>query len=277
MAQPLVIASNSPDKLSCPLSFISSHSYKSSHKTPLYKIMRNLFSIFDPNSFASLPLNWVSIFMGTLLLPQAFWLVPNQVSYSLKQTLTFLHQEFMAILGPYSAPGVTWVSVSLLVFILTNNALGLVPYIFTASSHLRFTLTLALPLWLGHVLASWICQPIRILAHLVPLGTPYPLMPFIVLIELVRSLIRPGTLAVRLAANIVAGHLLLTLIGSLAPSLGAALLLGLLRGLVLLITLECAVALIQSYVFRILMTLYVEEVRTPKIANILNKNPINQA
>ena len=91
------------------------------------------------------------------------------------------------------------------------------------------------------------------LAHLVPLGTPYPLMPFIVLIELVSSLIRPGTLAVRLAANMVAGHLLLTLIGSLAPRLGIALLLGLLRGLVLLITLECAVALIQSYVFRILI------------------------
>jgi len=235
--------------------------------------MRNLFSIFDPNAFISLPLNWVSIFLGTLILPQAFWLVPNQVSYSLKSTLTFLHQEFIAILGPFSAPGITWVSVSILAFILTNNFIGLAPYVFTASSHLRFTLRLALPLWLGHVLASWFCQPISMLAHLVPLGTPYPLMPFIVLIELVSSLIRPGTLAVRLAANMVAGHLLLTLIGSLAPRLGIALLLGLLRGLVLLITLECAVALIQSYVFRILITLYVEEVRSPKIAGILSKNP----
>ena len=109
-------------------------------------------------------------------------------------------------------------------------------------------------------------QPVSILAHLVPLGTPYPLIPFMVLIELVRGVIRPGTLAVRLAANIVAGHLLLTLIGSLAPSLSAPLLICLLGGLVALITLESAVALIQSYVFSVLITLYVEEVNSKKIS-----------
>ena len=87
-----------------------------------------------------------------------------------------------------------------------------------------------------------------------------------VLIELVRSLIRPGTLAVRLAANMVAGHLLLTLIGSIAPSVSSIILTGVIIGLILLITLECAVALIQSYVFRILITLYIEEVSSKKIA-----------
>ena len=104
------------------------------------------------------------------------------------------------------------------------------------------------------------------LAHLVPLGTPYPLMPFMVVIELIRRVIRPGTLAVRLAANMVAGHLLLTLIGSLAPRVGLSILVGILVGLVLLITLECAVALIQSYVFRILITLYIEEVSSKTLS-----------
>ena len=94
-------------------------------------------------------------------------------------------------------------------------------------------------------------------------------MPFIVIIELVRNVIRPGTLAVRLAANIVAGHLLLTLMGSLAPTLNMGHLLGLLAGLVALITLESAVALIQSYVFRILITLYVEEMDSPKIRRVV--------
>lgn len=87
-----------------------------------------------------------------------------------------------------------------------------------------------------------------------------------VVIELIRSVIRPGTLAVRLAANIVAGHLLLTLIGRLAPSVGVSILMGIIVGLVLLITLECAVALIQSYVFSILMTLYIEEVRSKTLS-----------
>jgi F-type H+-transporting ATPase subunit a len=115
------------------------------------------------------------------------------------------------------------------------------------------------------VLIRWVKQPIPILAHLVPLGTPYPLIPLIVIIELVRRLIRPGTLAVRLAANMVAGHLLLTLLGSLAPTLANVALLCAITGLVLLIILECAVALIQSYVFRILITLYVEEVSSEKM------------
>lgn len=91
-------------------------------------------------------------------------------------------------------------------------------------------------------------------------------MPFMVVIELIRRVIRPGTLAVRLAANMVAGHLLLTLMGSLAPTVGATILAGILVGLVLLITLECAVALIQSYVFRILITLYIEEVRSKTLS-----------
>ena len=229
--------------------------------------MNNLFSIFDPIAGTfNLPLNWISTFLILLAFPQTFWLIPSQYVMVMKSITRFVHGEFIAILGPTSLPGLSWVRVSLLLFIMFNNALGLLPYVFTSSRHLRFSLTLALPLWLGFYVISWVVQPLPILAHLVPLGTPYPLIPFIVLIELIRGVIRPGTLAVRLAANIVAGHLLLTLLGSLAPSLNAALLLGVLGGLVALITLESAVALIQSYVFRVLITLYIEEVNSKKIS-----------
>lgn len=228
--------------------------------------MNNLFSIFDPHAATfGLDLNWLAAVMAVVFVPQQYWLTKNRVIMIFDSIVKFLHTEFIAILGAGSAPGITWITISLLVFIIFNNFIGLFPYVFTASRHLSFTLTLALPLWLGHVLIRWVKQPIPILAHLVPLGTPYPLMPLMVIIELVRRLIRPGTLAVRLAANIVAGHLLLTLLGSLAPSLAIVALMGALRGLVLLMVLECAVALIQSYVFRILITLYVEEVRSEKI------------
>ena len=228
--------------------------------------MNNLFSIFDPISGTfNLPLNWLSTFLLIVALPSQFWLIPSQLIVVFKSIFNYVHNEFTAILGA-RVPGLTWVRTSLFSFIMFNNALGLVPYIFTSSRHLRFTLALSLPLWLGHYLVSWAVQPVSMLAHLVPLGTPYPLMPFMVLIELVRGVIRPGTLAVRLAANMVAGHLLLTLIGSLAPSLSAPLLVCLLGGLIALIILESAVALIQSYVFRVLITLYVEEVNSKKIS-----------
>jgi F-type H+-transporting ATPase subunit a len=98
------------------------------------------------------------------------------------------------------------------------------------------------------------------LAHLVPLGTPPVLIPFMVLIETVSNVIRPGTLAVRLAANMIAGHLLLVLLGNQGPSLSSSLLRILLVTQILLLTLESAVAIIQSYVFAVLATLYSREV-----------------
>ena len=98
------------------------------------------------------------------------------------------------------------------------------------------------------------------LAHCVPLGTPPVLMPFMVLIETIRNLIRPGTLAVRLAANIIAGHLLLVLLGNQGPNLSSAFLVVLIVTQTLLLVLESAVAVIQSYVFAVLATLYSREV-----------------
>ena len=81
-----------------------------------------------------------------------------------------------------------------------------------------------------------------------------------VLIETVRNVIRPGTLAIRLAANIIAGHLLLTLLGNTGPSIGKALIPVLIVSQILLLVLESAVAVIQSYVFAALRTLYAREV-----------------
>lgn len=138
--------------------------------------------------------------------------------------------------------------------------MGLMPYVFTRTSHLAITLSLSLPLWLGFMLYGWINHTKHIFAHLVPQGTPAFLMPFMVLIETLSNIIRPGTLAVRLAANMIAGHLLLTLLASTGPSLRITILSLLLLSQVLLLTLEAAVAVIQSYVFAVLRTLYAGEV-----------------
>ena len=97
------------------------------------------------------------------------------------------------------------------------------------------------------------------LAHLVPLGTPSFLIPIIVIIETVRNIIRPLTLSIRLAANIVAGHLLLTLLGSQGANVSIIIMIILIIRLILLLILEVAVACIQSYVFTILSSLYLNE------------------
>jgi F-type H+-transporting ATPase subunit a len=94
----------------------------------------------------------------------------------------------------------------------------------------------------------------------VPQGTPPVLIPFIVLIETISNIIRPGTLAVRLAANIIAGHLLITLLGRTGPSINYYIISLLLITQIALLILESAVAIIQSYVFAVLRTLYSREV-----------------
>ena len=110
----------------------------------------------------------------------------------------------------------------------------------------------------------------NLLAHLVPVGTPTFLIPIIVIIETISNIIRPITLSIRLAANMVAGHLLLTLLGSQGPNLIFINLFLLIIGIVLLLLLEVAVACIQSYVFTILRSLYLNEL----IRNKFNKNII---
>jgi F-type H+-transporting ATPase subunit a len=86
------------------------------------------------------------------------------------------------------------------------------------------------------------------------------LIPFIVLIETIRNIIRPGTLAVRLIANMTAGHLLITLLGNQTAAANNLILIILIFVQILLLTLERAVAIIQSYVFSVLSTLYTREI-----------------
>lgn len=89
-----------------------------------------------------------------------------------------------------------------------------------------------------------------------------------VLIELIRGLIRPLTLRVRLAANLTAGHLIITLIGNSAFLGGLLGFFTVLFIIVLIIVLESGVALIQSYVFSSLSLLYVNEVDCAQISNV---------
>nr|URX53128.1 ATP synthase F0 subunit 6 [Cryptotermes dudleyi]URX54244.1 ATP synthase F0 subunit 6 [Cryptotermes sp. 7 AB-2022a]URX54335.1 ATP synthase F0 subunit 6 [Cryptotermes sp. 7 AB-2022a] len=225
-------------------------------------MMSNLFSVFDPSTSSfNLSLNWISTFLGLALIPMSMWLIPSRYPLLWNTLLTKLHNEFKALLGGKKTnQGSTFLFVSLFSLILFNNFLGLFPYVFTSTSHLTMTLALALPLWVSFMMFGWINNTNHMFEHLVPQGTPTPLMPFMVCIETISNIIRPGTLAVRLTANMIAGHLLLTLLGNNGPTITQALLGVLIAAQILLLILESAVAVIQSYVFAVLSTLYSSEV-----------------
>nr|ARH54589.1 ATP synthase F0 subunit 6 [Pogonus iridipennis] len=224
-------------------------------------MMTNLFSTFDPSTnIMNLSLNWMSTFLGFLLIPMTYWFIPSRYSIIWINIMTTLHKEFKTLLGPYNQKGSTFIFISLFSLILFNNFMGLFPYIYTSSSHLSMTLALAMPLWLSFMIFGWINNTQHMFAHLVPQGTPPILMPFMVMIETISNMIRPGTLAVRLAANMIAGHLLLTLLGNTGSSMSSMMISLLIIVQLLLLTLEFAVSIIQSYVFAILSTLYSSEV-----------------
>nr|BDL61418.1 ATPase F0 subunit 6 [Ilyoplax integra] len=222
--------------------------------------MMNLFSIFEPSSsIFNLSVNWLSTLLGLMFLPYLYWSSPSRWSLLWSKLTFILHKEFKALLQP-SHLGTTMLFIALFSLIMFNNFLGLLPYVFTSSSHMAMTLSLSLPLWVTLMLFGWFNHSKHMFAHLVPQGTPGALMPFMVLIETISNVIRPGTLAIRLAANMIAGHLLLTLLGNTGPSLSLSILSILIVTQILLLILESAVAIIQSYVFAVLSTLYTSEI-----------------
>nr|YP_010460783.1 ATP synthase F0 subunit 6 [Statilia maculata]UUF67532.1 ATP synthase F0 subunit 6 [Statilia maculata] len=225
-------------------------------------MMTNLFSVFDPSSsIMNLSLNWLSTFIGLLLIPTSLWLIPSRMTILWNLVINKLHEEFKLLIGKKKiSKGSTFIFISIFSIIMYNNFMGLFPYVFTSTSHMIMTISLALPLWLSFMIFGWINNTKHMFTHLVPQGTPGILMPFMVCIETISNIIRPGTLAIRLAANMIAGHLLMTLLGNTGSTMMMSLLPFLIITQILLLTLESAVAIIQSYVFAVLSTLYSSEV-----------------
>lgn len=220
-------------------------------------MITNLFSIFDPSS-SLINFNWIASLFIITFLPVLYWLIPSRIN-SIWMLFSFtLLKELKSIL-PHNYTKNIFFFLLIIIFILLNNFVSLFPYIFTTSAHLRISLSLALPLWISFILHGWIYKTNNIFNHLVPQGTPPILIPFIVLIERVRNIIRPLTLAVRLRANIIAGHLLLTLLSSTGSKINYLVIIILIFIQCALLILEISVSLIQSYVFTILSTLYCNE------------------
>nr|YP_009492408.1 ATP synthase F0 subunit 6 [Lygus pratensis]AWI69710.1 ATP synthase F0 subunit 6 [Lygus pratensis] len=226
-------------------------------------MMANLFSTFDPATSMKMSLNWSSTFIGLMILPSMYWLLPNRLSSINQKLCNILYKEFKMLLGMKSS-GISLMIISLFMFILYNNMMGLLPYIFTSSSHMVFTLTLALPMWLSLMMFGWMNKSQEMFAHLIPSGTPAPLMPFMVMIETISNLIRPGSLAVRLTANMIAGHLLMSLLGNNMTNSSAMIMPFILLIQFSLMIFETAVSIIQAYVFSVLTTLYSSEVNYEK-------------
>nr|QKM77616.1 ATP synthase F0 subunit 6 [Grus paradisea] len=222
----------------------------------------SFFDQFTSPCLLGIPLILISMLFPTLLLPSPDnrW-ITNRLS-----TLQswFLHLITKQLMMPLNKKGHKWALIltSLMTFLLMINLLGLLPYTFTPTTQLSMNMALAFPLWLATLLTGMRNQPSISLGHLLPEGTPTPLIPALILIETTSLLIRPLALGVRLTANLTAGHLLIQLISTasiaLLPTIPTVSILTT-TILLLLTLLEVAVAMIQAYVFVLLLSLYLQE------------------
>nr|YP_004733490.1 ATP synthase F0 subunit 6 [Python molurus molurus]ADK72504.1 ATP synthase F0 subunit 6 [Python molurus molurus] len=216
--------------------------------------------------FASPEILYVSTSLLSMMLPILFirpntMLLGNRLSTIMSW---FFKTVLLNMMHQLSPTGQKWSRflTGLLMFILLSNLLGLLPYTFTPTSQLSMNMALAIPLWLATVITGLTTKTSSTLAHMLPEGSPTPLVPFMILIETISLFMRPIALGVRLTANITAGHLLMTMISSAVLNFfntynTLSILMTIL--LFLLTLLEMAVACIQAYVFVLLVTLYLQE------------------
>nr|WNH17634.1 ATP synthase F0 subunit 6 [Centrophorus tessellatus]WNH19012.1 ATP synthase F0 subunit 6 [Centrophorus granulosus] len=222
-------------------------------------------SFFD--QFLSPSLLGIPLIAMAIMIP---WLIfPTPTNRWLNNRLMTLQSWFInrftyQLMQPMNFGGHKWATIltALMLFLITINLLGLLPYTFTPTTQLSLNMAFAVPLWLTTVLIGMLNQPTIALGHLLPEGTPTPLIPILIVIETISLFIRPLALGVRLTANLTAGHLLMQLIATAAFVLitimpTVALLTSLI--LFLLTILEVAVAMIQAYVFVLLLSLYLQE------------------
>lgn len=221
----------------------------------------NLFASFITPTLIGLPVIILIIAFPNILFPSPNRLINNRLVSFQQWLIQLVLKQIMTI---HNLKGRTWslILISLILFIGSTNLLGLLPHSFTPTTQLSINLGIAIPLWAGAVITGFRHKTKASLAHFLPQGTPIPLIPILVIIETISLFIQPMALAVRLTANITAGHLLMHLIG------GATLVLTSISTptaiitfiiLILLTILEFAVALIQAYVFTLLVSLYLHD------------------
>nr|YP_010463773.1 ATP synthase F0 subunit 6 [Spelaeomysis bottazzii]UUL70722.1 ATP synthase F0 subunit 6 [Spelaeomysis bottazzii] len=216
----------------------------------------SLFSMFDPVSFFGMSMNWLFLGMSFMFFPMSYWFFSSRF----KSLFMLLMKSLSIDLGSglQSSKKLFLLSLfSLFFYLLSFNFLGLFPYVFTGSAHLLITFSLSSVFWLSMMLMWFKVNLKSFLSHLCPEGTPFGLIFFMVYIELLGHVIKPITLSVRLMANMVAGHLILCLAGNIIMVLP---LWCVLLCELLLVFLEIAVAVIQSYVFCVLMSIYYSDI-----------------
>lgn len=219
-------------------------------------MITNLFSIFDPST-RIIKLNWIIIFLPIIIAIRTT-IKSNKFKTIINLIKIYLRTEINAMITRKNKSSIIIIS-RIFFFIIWINMPSLISFNFTITSQISFNFPIAITIWMRFLILGWIKKTKNIIAHLLPTGTPKILIPIIIIIEIIRQIIRPITLSVRLTANIIAGHLLLSLLSNLSIT-RITIFVNSIPILMILSFLEICVSIIQAYVFITLLTLYSTEI-----------------
>lgn len=154
---------------------------------------------------------------------------------------------------------------ALFIYILITNLVGMVPYSFAPTSHFILTFSISFTIVLGATLLGFYIHDLKFFSLFVPSGCPLGLLPLLVLIEFISYLARNVSLGLRLAANVLSGHMLLNILGGFTYNIMTSGILYFLLGLLPLLFiiafsgLEIGIAFIQAQVFVVLSASYIKD------------------
>ncbi|NDA09047.1 MAG: F0F1 ATP synthase subunit A [Alphaproteobacteria bacterium] len=191
-------------------------------------------------------------------------MIPGRLQASAEMLYEFISEMVRSNVGNEGRPYFPFIF-TLFVFLLFGNMLGLIPYSYTFTSQIVVTFVMAAFVFVGVTLVALIKHGMHFFSFFIPPGAPKPLVPFLIIIEVISYFVRPVSLSVRLFANMLAGHTMLKVFAGLAVMItgagGVAMAGSVLPFLALigLTGLEVLVAGLQAYVFTILTCMYLND------------------
>ncbi|MFN0024267.1 MAG: F0F1 ATP synthase subunit A [Parvularculaceae bacterium] len=237
---------------------------------PLFPLTLGNFDISFTNSTLWMMIGLASAIVSFLAAARTRALIPGRLQSVAEIFYEFIADTVRGAIGPEGMRFFPYVF-TLFIYILAANLLGLFPSIpgvshtFTTTSHIAVTLALGLLSIAIVIIYGFYKNGFSFLKLFVPSGVPLWLLPLVSLIEIISFLSRPISLAIRLFANMLAGHIILKVFAGFIISLiGAGGVFGLISvfpfiGIVLITLLEILVAFLQAYVFAILTCIYLND------------------
>ena len=221
----------------------------------------NLFQISNGLSFTNASLFMLlgfaiislTLYYGT----KNMQIIPGKFQFVIEYIYSFIENTLISAAGGNAKNHVGFI-ISIFLFILVGNLLGMIPGSFTVTSHLSVTLAMAFITFIYVNVIAFKTHGLHFFTLFLPAGTPLWMAPLMIIIEIFAYLVRPFSLAVRLAANMIAGHTMLKVIAGLVLKNWFIAIFPF-AFVIVLTGFEVFVAILQAYIFTVLSCVYLND------------------